>query len=532
MVSLPQHKSSEKGEKKSGCGSCGTDNGGHCGAGLEKVYPTTAVRYGAMNFIGEFTYKPGSSFQCGGKVVIQSDRGIELGEQVSLFCNGCSNQVTRAQIKEYINNSGPEFFRLNAGRIMREASPDDVNDHTHLNAHVRDDLERCAMLAMQLDLPMKIVTSEHLLGGERIVFYFRSDERIDFRDLVRELAAHYRTRIEMRQVGARDEARLVADYEICGRECCCKNFLKKLRPVSMKMAKVQKATLDPSKVSGRCGRLRCCLRYEHEGYEALMKKLPRINARVRTEFGDGLVIDRQILTQLLMVELDDQRRIAVPVEEILESDLPPRATAVGALSPLEMPLPRPPRSQAGPARAPSAPPVAADRPIGPGRPELLPESTAIAASAPRPDDGSDASRKPRDPSESADAKGAAGGPDDADRARRQQRRDGSTDEKNRAKDRGPRAGAPVAATPAVPGRPDASAAPADGAGGAGQSLSSSQRRRRRRKRLDASGQSGGAGAPGQPRGPSAPPPSGAPHPRAEGDDLPRAPERSPGEPIP
>ena len=114
-----------------------------------------------------------------------------------------------------------------------------------------------------------------MFGGERILFYFTAEERIDFRSMVRDLTTEYRTRIEMRQVGARDEARLLADYETCGREVCCKVFLKTLRPITMRMAKLQKATLDPTQVSGRCGRLKCCLRYEHVGYEELDKKLPR-----------------------------------------------------------------------------------------------------------------------------------------------------------------------------------------------------------------------------------------------------------------
>ena len=153
-----------------------------------------------------------------------------------------------------------------------------------------------------------------------------SEGRVDFRDLVKQIAREYHTRIEMHQVGARDEARLVADYEICGRECCCKNFLKKLRQVNMKMAKLQKATLDPSKVSGRCGRLRCCLRYEHEGYEELNKKLPRVGARVRTDRGIGTVKDRQILTQLLMIDYDDDSSAmeTVGIEAILERNLPKR----------------------------------------------------------------------------------------------------------------------------------------------------------------------------------------------------------------
>ena len=179
---------------------------------------------------------------------------------------------------------------------------------------------------------MKIITAEHLLGGERIIFYFGASGRIDFRDLVKNLAHRYRTRIEMRQVGSRDEARLVADYEICGRECCCRGFLKKLAPVNMKMAKLQKSTLDPSKVSGRCGRLRCCLRYEHVVYEDLIATLPRMGSRVETESGPGTVIDRQIITQLVRVRTDAGAVEVVPLEAIKAFNLPP-----APLKPVEPP---------------------------------------------------------------------------------------------------------------------------------------------------------------------------------------------------
>jgi len=170
---------------------------------------------------------------------------------------------------------------------------------------------------------MRLVTVEHLLGGERIIFYFSSETRVDFRDLVRLLATQFRTRIEMRQVGARDEARLVADYERCGQRCCCQQFLKDLKPVSMRMAKTQKATLDPSKISGRCGRLMCCLRYEDVGYEELRKKLPRKNTWVQTAAGVvGKVVDGQIITQLVRLWLVDNTQIVVPNEEIQARDVP------------------------------------------------------------------------------------------------------------------------------------------------------------------------------------------------------------------
>jgi hypothetical protein len=136
------------------------------------------------------------------------------------------------------------------------------------------------------------------------------------------LAKEYRTRIEMRQIGARDEARLLADYETCGREVCCKVFLKTLKPISMRMAKLQKATLDPSQVSGRCGRLKCCLRYEHVGYEALEKRLPRTGVRIRTEHGEGVVVNRQILTQLVQIRTDADTVITVVAEDITAVNVP------------------------------------------------------------------------------------------------------------------------------------------------------------------------------------------------------------------
>ncbi|GMU33882.1 MAG: hypothetical protein HS101_15185 [Planctomycetia bacterium] len=304
----------------------GCDPNGRCGNGLEKIYPTCAVRYGYMNYIGEFRYAPGMLFGCGGKVVIQTQRGIEIGEQVSLTCTGCDKSIKRQTMLDYMKKSGPDFYQLKSGRILRAVTPQDLIEEKHLVDGSREKILRARELARELGLDMKFVACEHIFGGERIIYHFMAEGRIDFREFVRQLAHEYHTRIEMHQVGARDEARLVADFEICGRECCCKNFLKTLRPVSMRMAKIQKATLDPSKVSGRCGRLRCCLRYEHEGYEELDKKLPRVGNRVRTESGIGTVRDRQILTQLVSIIYDDGDRIeTVGVEDLLERNLPKRA---------------------------------------------------------------------------------------------------------------------------------------------------------------------------------------------------------------
>jgi len=279
-----------------------------------------------MGLIGEFRYAPGVLDGCGGKVVIETQRGIEIGEQVSLTCSGCGQSVRRELITSYLETSNaPELYQLRAGRILRRATSEDLIEWDHIQGDSKNKLARARETSKSMGLSMKFVACEHLFGGERIVFYFMADNRVDFRDMVRELAHEFHTRIEMHQVGARDEARLVADFEICGRECCCKNFLKKLRPVTMRMAKLQKATLDPTKVSGRCGRLRCCLRYEHEGYDELSRKLPRTGSRVRTASGVATVRDRQVLTQLLHVVYDDSEvEETIGVEAIIERDLPRR----------------------------------------------------------------------------------------------------------------------------------------------------------------------------------------------------------------
>lgn len=303
-------------------GGCGTT----CGNGLEKIYPTTVVRYGYLGFVGEFTHDPDLVFTCGGRVVVQTDRGIELGTQLSLTCNGCAKSVSREQMRRYVEASGPEYLRINAGRILREATPDDLREQQRLEADNPERMQRCRELIEKHQLDMRLVQCEPLLGGERIIFYFMAAGRVDFRALVRDLAREFQTRIELRQIGARDEARLLADYETCGRECCCRNFLKSLKPVSMKMAKMQKATLDPSKVSGRCGRLKCCLRYEHESYETLESRLPSIGRFVRTAHGDGEVIDRQVLTQLVTIRTRDDRILTVVIEDVDPRDLPPGAS--------------------------------------------------------------------------------------------------------------------------------------------------------------------------------------------------------------
>jgi cell fate regulator YaaT (PSP1 superfamily) len=284
------------------------------------------VRYGHLRMMGEFPYDGDTRPGCGAKVVIRTKRGTELAEVVTTTCSngGCAKSVTRDKLMEYIENSGGNDYPFSTeGRVLRIATVEDHQRQSAIEAQKPDYVSTCKTLIRELDLPMKLVEVELLMGGEMATFFFMSEARVDFRGLVKHLAGRFRTRIQMHQVGARDEARLVADYETCGQHCCCKQFLKVLKPISMGAAKMQKATLDPNKISGRCGRLKCCLRYEETTYEDLKRKLPRVGSRVKTSEGVGSVEETMILTQLVKVRLDStDRMVAVANEELLERDLP------------------------------------------------------------------------------------------------------------------------------------------------------------------------------------------------------------------
>jgi len=275
-----------------------------------------------MRHLGQFGHNLEQAPPPGDKLVVRTDRGVELGEVVANVGKetsyGC---VSEDDLEKYLQANGEDFPFKRGGKVLRRANPQDVIDHKHLQSSAKDEAAFCKKQISELGLEMKLISVEHLLGGERIIFNFSAENRVDFRELVRRLAREYRTRIEMRQVGARDEARLLADYERCGQRCCCQQFIKDLKPVSMRMAKVQKATLDPSKISGRCGRLMCCLRFEDETYEQLRSKLPKKNTWVKTNQLYGRVLETQILTQLVRVELPDHTNTVITNEEIVERDL-------------------------------------------------------------------------------------------------------------------------------------------------------------------------------------------------------------------
>jgi len=234
---------------------------------------TMLVRYGRMNSLGIFEHREAQIPKTTPRVIVKTEKGLELGNLVGQLCCYRAGQLklNKAQIKKYFGEGNLEHLQKSSGKFIRYATSADISEERHLQKIAENEVKFCKKLVKEMDLPMKIVDAEHIFGGERIIFYFMADGRVDFRELVKKLAQEYQSRIEMRQLGSRDEAKLLGDIESCGQQCCCQLFLKMLKPVSMRMAKMQKATLDPSKISGYCGRLKCCLRYEDKTYIELKK---------------------------------------------------------------------------------------------------------------------------------------------------------------------------------------------------------------------------------------------------------------------
>jgi cell fate regulator YaaT (PSP1 superfamily) len=190
---------------------------------------------------------------------------------------------------------------------IRHATADDRARQAEIDREGRSpEFVFCRSRIEARNLDMKLVKVERILGGGKLTFHFLAETRVDFRELVRDLAAEYRMRIELKQIGARDEAKILGDVSYCGRELCCSSWIRDMKPVTMKMAKNQKATLDPTKISGMCGRLLCCLRYEDEVYTDLRRALPRRGARVRVRSsGDtGLVLHQEVIQSRCVVLLD------------------------------------------------------------------------------------------------------------------------------------------------------------------------------------------------------------------------------------
>lgn len=254
-----------------------------------------------MRTLGVMTARQDASFRRSMEVVVRSDRGLEIGQ---VLCEATDDALSHLD-------------KPAVGSIVRLVSDDDAQGIDQIDSARTKKLDACQVHIDALKLDMKLIEVEQLFGGERTIVYYISEERVDFRELVRLLAKDFSTRIEMRQIGVRDEAKLLADYGDCGKPVCCNTHLSAMPPVSMKMAKLQKATLDPTKISGRCGRLKCCLRYEYDNYVETQKQLPKVGSRVLTRDGTMRVLNQQILAEQLLVETEDRRRIVIDASEVI-----------------------------------------------------------------------------------------------------------------------------------------------------------------------------------------------------------------------
>lgn len=238
----------------------------------------------------------GKAFQKGEKVIVETVRGIECGD-VAVANNTVDEEEIVHPLKKAI-------------RLANNEDRKTVEKNRKLEAEA---FSFCEKKVVELGLDMKLVEVECTFDGSKMLFYFTSDDRVDFRELVKILAAQYRTRIEMRQIGVRDVSKMLGGLGVCGRPFCCSQFLDDFHPVSIKMAKTQGLSLNTAKISGTCGRLLCCLKYEQDTYEYLNKVTPRVGSVVETREGTGTVTDSNLLTGKIKVSLD-RRPEAVPAE--------------------------------------------------------------------------------------------------------------------------------------------------------------------------------------------------------------------------
>jgi cell fate regulator YaaT (PSP1 superfamily) len=229
--------------------------------------------------------------QVGDYVIVEAERGQDYGQVIS-EPEDISGHKIEAQLR----------------RVIRTASPQDLKQINENREKTKEAFETCSKKIEEHKLDMKLVEVDYSFDRSKIIFYFTAQGRVDFRNLVKDLARIFKARIELRQIGVRDEAKLFGGFGCCGRELCCARFLKDFEPVTIKMAKEQGLALNPPKLSGVCGRLMCCLSYEYKTYKELSKNLPREGDRINTSEGKGKVISVDILRRKAIVEVGQEGR--------------------------------------------------------------------------------------------------------------------------------------------------------------------------------------------------------------------------------
>ena len=246
-------------------------------------------------------YDPGKlDIRVGTQVMVETEQGIQMGVIAS-------NKIPN--------------IRKKAGktpRVLRVANENDSQAQARKKQMEHRAKELCLQNIKKLKLEMNLSRVVYLPHQKKTVFFFFAEGRVDFRQLIKKLVSNLRHRIEMKQVGVRDEARAIKGYGVCGEQLCCATFLKEFTPVTIRMAKDQGLSLNPSKISGVCGRLMCCLQYEHQTYKELVKGMPKIGSKIHTPDGSGKVLKNDILSQTILIRLDDESILTYSVEELEE----------------------------------------------------------------------------------------------------------------------------------------------------------------------------------------------------------------------
>lgn len=241
----------------------------------------------------------GIDMEVSDRVIVKTTRGLEMGEVVIT-----PHQVMDSEVKEQLKP------------VVRKATSEDIEQTQEQQKMTAEALVECNNLIEKMELPMKLLTAEYSFSGKRLTFFFSASERVDFRELVKELTSRLKVRVELRQVGPRDGAKLIDGYGRCGRRLCCSSFLTEFEPVSIRMAKEQELPLNPVKISGVCGRLMCCLAYEADLYRAMRGKMPKKGQRVMTKAGTAVVTGGNLIKQTIFLELKSGAIIEEPLSEI------------------------------------------------------------------------------------------------------------------------------------------------------------------------------------------------------------------------
>lgn len=305
------------GARSSGCASGGCSSGGACPAMFVFDWLTEA-RSGIVSStfeIVEVTFKGGRTgffsntsqkeLQTGDQVVVEADRGIDIG---TVHMTGEMVRIRLNSMDRKRDDSFPDIVRI--------ATLDDLDSWERIRESDTEAFLIGRRIIDRINLPMKLVDVEWQFDRKKVTFYFTAEHRVDFRELVRKLASRFRTRVEMRQIGARDEAARIGGIGTCGRELCCSTWLRSFKPVSTSAAKIQNLPLNPVRLSGQCGRLKCCLNYELEQYMTALKGFPRVDTLIQWPTGEGMVRKIDIFKNIIWVQDRSGNWLDVPLAEI------------------------------------------------------------------------------------------------------------------------------------------------------------------------------------------------------------------------